>query len=89
MKRQALNRVVLGMAAALEEGRHGIRVTNIYPGEVDTPILSERPKPISDEHRARILRPQDVAACVLFVATLPPLAHVAELVIKPVWQDYA
>ena len=79
----------LGMAAALEEGPRGIRVTNIYPGEVDTPILEDRPKPLAPEHRARILRAEDVAACVTFVATLPPLAHVPELVIKPVWQDYA
>lgn len=79
----------LGTAAALEEGKHGIRVTNIYPGEVDTPILENRPKPVSDEHRARCLRPEDVAAMVIAVAKLPPLAHVPELVIKPVWQDYA
>lgn len=79
----------LGMSAALEEGPHGIRVTNIYPGEVDTPILAERPQPLSAEHRARILRPEDVAACVTFVATLPPLVHVPELVVKPVWQDYS
>ena len=29
----------LGTFASLEEGKNGIRVTNIYPGEVDTPIL--------------------------------------------------
>jgi NAD(P)-dependent dehydrogenase (short-subunit alcohol dehydrogenase family) len=79
----------LGTAAGLEEGRNGIRVTNIYPGEVDTPILEHRPKPVSDEHRARCLRPEDVATMVVAVAKLPPLAHVPELVIKPVWQDYA
>src|SRR5690606_31799507 len=31
----------LGTSVALEERHHGIRVTNIYPGEVDTPILTE------------------------------------------------
>jgi NAD(P)-dependent dehydrogenase (short-subunit alcohol dehydrogenase family) len=79
----------LGTFATLEEGRNGIRVTNIYPGEVDTPILDARPTPLTPEHRARILQPCDVAAAVLMVACLPPRAHVAELVIKPTTQDYA
>ena len=79
----------LGTFASLEEGRNGIRVTNIYPGEVDTPILDARPTPLTPEHRSRILKPADVAAAVLMIACLPPRAHVAELVIKPTTQDYA
>lgn len=78
----------LGVTAAREEAEHGIRITNIYPGEVDTPILEQRPKPVSAEHRARILKPEDVAAAALMVACLPPRAHVPELVIKPTSQDY-
>jgi NADP-dependent 3-hydroxy acid dehydrogenase YdfG len=64
-------------------------LTNVYPGEVDTPILEHRPKPVGAEHRARILRPEDVGAAVLMVACLPPRAHVPELVIKPTWQEFA
>jgi NADP-dependent 3-hydroxy acid dehydrogenase YdfG len=79
----------LGTFASLEEGRNGIRVTNIYPGEVDTPILDARPTPLTPDHRARILKPADVAAAVLMIACLPPRAHVAELVIKPTTQEYA
>ena len=79
----------LGTFASLEEGRNGIRVTNIYPGEVDTPILENRPTPLTPEHRARILQPEDVAAAVVMIATLPARAHVAELVIKPTTQEYA
>lgn len=79
----------LGTVAALEESSHGVRVTNVYPGEVETPILDRRPVPVSAEHRARILQPEDVGAAVLMVACLPPRAHVAELVIKPTTQDYA
>lgn len=79
----------LGTTAALEESKHGIRVSNVYPGEVNTPILERRPTPVSDEHKARILQPEDVAAAVLMIALLPPRAHVAELVIKPTTQDYA
>jgi NAD(P)-dependent dehydrogenase (short-subunit alcohol dehydrogenase family) len=78
----------LGLCLAAEEKDSGIRVCNIYPGEVDTPILEARPQPISEEHRQRILQPEDVAAAVLFVATLPPRASVPELVIKPTTQLY-
>ncbi len=79
----------LSTAVALEEGRHNIRVTSICPGEVDTPILEHRPRPVTAEHRATILLPEDVAAAVLMVANLPPRADVAELIIKPTSQDYA
>jgi NADP-dependent 3-hydroxy acid dehydrogenase YdfG len=78
----------LGIGLAAEEKDSGIRVCNIYPGEVDTPILVHRPQPISEEHRARILRPEDIAEAVRFVALLPPHASVPELVIKPTSQMY-
>jgi len=65
-----------------------VRVSNIYPGEIDTPILAERPKPVTDEQRAVILKPEDVAEAVLFVAALPPRVSVPELVIKPTAQMY-
>jgi NADP-dependent 3-hydroxy acid dehydrogenase YdfG len=78
----------LGICLAAEEIQAGIRVSNIFPGEVDTPILVNRPTPVSEEHRRRILRPEDIAAAVLFVATLPPSVSVPELVIKPTSQMY-
>jgi len=74
---------------ALEEKDNGIRSTSINPGEVNTPILDERPVPVSDEHKASILQPEDVAAAALFVALLPPRAHVPELIIKPTHQQFA
>jgi NAD(P)-dependent dehydrogenase (short-subunit alcohol dehydrogenase family) len=76
-------------AVALEYGKQGVRITNVCPGEVDTPILEQRPNPVSDEHRARILQPEDVGAAVAMIASLPPRAHVPELVIKPTWQDFS
>ncbi len=78
----------LGICLAAEEKDSGIRVCNIYPGEVDTPILVFRPAPISEEHRAKILRPEDVAEAVRFVALLPAHVSVPELVIKPTAQVY-
>src|SRR5688572_4535357 len=44
----------LGIGLAAEEKESGVRVCNIYPGEVDTPILEHRPTPVTDEHRQRI-----------------------------------
>jgi NADP-dependent 3-hydroxy acid dehydrogenase YdfG len=78
----------LGLCLAAEEKDSGIRVCNIYPGEVDTPILEERPQPVSEEQRRHILQPEDVADAVLFVAGLPPRVSVPELVIKPTSQLY-
>ena len=73
---------------ANEELENGIRVSSIYPGEIDTPILEVRPTPVSAEQRAKILKPEDVAAAVLFVATLPAHVTVPELIIKPTSQSY-
>jgi NAD(P)-dependent dehydrogenase (short-subunit alcohol dehydrogenase family) len=78
----------LGICLGVEEKDNGIRVTNIYPGEVDTPILVNRPVVLSAEHLAKILKPEDVAEAVLFVCSLPPRAHAPELVITPTSQAY-
>jgi len=79
----------LGTCVGLEEAPNGIRVTNIYPGEINTPILDDRPTPVSDEHKAQILQPEDIAEAILMIAALPPRAHIPELVIKPTSQHYA
>jgi NADP-dependent 3-hydroxy acid dehydrogenase YdfG len=78
----------LGICLAAEEKDNNIRVCNIFPGEIDTPILEHRPTPVTAEHRAKILRPEDVAAAILFIAALPPRVSVPELIIKPTTQLY-
>lgn len=78
----------LGLVLANEEKDSGIRVSNVCPGEIDTPILSQRPTAVSDAHRASILRPEDVADAILYVCNLPPSVHVPELIIKPTSQMY-
>jgi NAD(P)-dependent dehydrogenase (short-subunit alcohol dehydrogenase family) len=79
----------LGLCLGVEERDAGVRVSVIYPGEVDTPILEARPQAVTPEQRRQILQPEDVAAAVLFVATLPPRVSVPELVIMPARHGYA
>ena len=78
----------LGICVAAEEKDNNIRVCNIYPGEIDTPILVNRPVPVTDEQRKKILHSEDVAATVLFVAAMPARVSIPELVIKPTSQLY-
>ena len=79
----------LGTTVGLEERANGIRVTNIYPGEVNTPILAQRPVPVPDEKKAQMVQPDDVAAVVITLAKLPDRVLVPELVITPMYQEYA
>jgi NAD(P)-dependent dehydrogenase (short-subunit alcohol dehydrogenase family) len=78
----------LGTCVANEDAANGIRVTNLYPGEVNTPILENRPVPVSAEHKASILQPEDVGQLVAAIACLPPRASVPEVIIKPTKQEY-
>ena len=78
----------LGIASSNEANIDGVRVTNIYPGEVETPILEKRPNPVTDEHRARMLQPEDLGHLALSIATLPPRAHIPEVTIKPLSQEF-
>lgn len=73
----------LGTFVNLEESANGIKVTNIYPGETNTPIIDKRPTPPPPEKRAKMLQPEDIAACVVTIAKLPPRAVVPELIITP------
>jgi NAD(P)-dependent dehydrogenase (short-subunit alcohol dehydrogenase family) len=73
----------LAHAAGFEEHQNGVRFTSILPGIVDTPILDHRPEPPGREIRDLSLKPEDVAAACLFLATLPERAYVPEMTILP------
>lgn len=73
----------LAHGAMEEEREHGVRVTVIYPGFTETPLVYQRPTPPTPEMLAKALQPEDVAAACLFVIGLPPRAHVPELVLYP------
>ncbi|MHB9091663.1 MAG: SDR family oxidoreductase, partial [Chloroflexota bacterium] len=73
----------------LEERRHGIRASVIAPGETDTPNLDLRPLPPSAEQRKGMLRPEDIASAVVFVATQPDHVAVELVVVNPTrMRDY-
>jgi NADP-dependent 3-hydroxy acid dehydrogenase YdfG len=78
----------LAMGVAAEEKAAGVRVSSIYPGEVNTPILDVRPEPVSAQRKQAMLQPEDVATAVLFVASLPPHVAVPEIVITPANAQY-
>jgi NADP-dependent 3-hydroxy acid dehydrogenase YdfG len=78
----------LGTCISNEVNKEGIRVVNVYPGEVNTPILDHRPTPVTEEHRQRILQPEDVANVLTSLAALPANVHVPEIVIKPLSQEW-
>src|SRR4030042_1159200 len=73
----------LGTFVKLEESANGVKVTNIYPGETNTPIIDKRPSPPPPEKRAKMLQPEDIAACVVTIAKLPPRAVVPGRIITP------
>jgi NAD(P)-dependent dehydrogenase (short-subunit alcohol dehydrogenase family) len=65
-----------------EERANGIRACSICPRDVNTPLLDRRLEPPSADARARMIQPDDVAACVWLVATLPAPAIVEEILIS-------
>jgi NADP-dependent 3-hydroxy acid dehydrogenase YdfG len=67
----------------MEERQHGIRVTVIYPGVCDTPILKNRPVPPTPEQRALMMQPEEIAEACVFAAALPPRTYVSDLTLMP------
>lgn len=67
------------------EYREAVRFSLISPGPTDTPIwdLPERPGVSPVRARAEMLRAEDVAEAILFVATRPPSVHVEVLRLMP------
>jgi NADP-dependent 3-hydroxy acid dehydrogenase YdfG len=78
----------LATSVGLEERANGIRITSIFPGEVDTPLLDQRPVPVPPERRAQMLHPDDLGHCVVALAKLPPNVVVPELIVTPMYQEY-
>ena len=74
-----------GLTATInaEERKNGIRACALLPGEINTPLLDKRPVPPPMEARAKMLQPEDVAACVMLAINLPPRAVVEQVLLRP------
>lgn len=68
-----------------EANTFNVRACLVCPGSADTPLVDRRPTPPTPEQRARMLQSEDIAAMVIFVATLPPHVHVDLLSVKPTY----
>jgi NAD(P)-dependent dehydrogenase (short-subunit alcohol dehydrogenase family) len=82
---QASKHGIVGLANAtrMEERLNGIRVTVIYPGLCDTPILKNRPVPPTQEQRDKMMKAEDIAQACVFAASLPPRTYVSDMSLMP------
>ena len=77
----ASKHAIMGLtkALAVEAQPHGIRVSAVLPGGVDTDLVAEsRP----DLDRACLIAPEDIAETVLFLLTLSDRAAVDQIFIR-------
>ena len=77
--------VAMSHSINCEECVNGIRSSVVCPGEVATPILDQRPVPVSKEDRARMLQPEDMGDLIRYIATLPPHVCLNEVLVSPTW----
>lgn len=74
--------MALSKTLAAEERVHGIRVTAICPGAVNTPIWDTNTVD-ADFDRSTMLNPETVAQSILVTALLPEEAVIEELTLMP------
>lgn len=77
----ASKHAVMGLtkSLAVEAQPHGVRVSAVLPGGVDTELIGDaRP----DLDRSQLLQPEDVARTVMFLLTLPERAAIDEVYIR-------
>jgi short-subunit dehydrogenase len=74
--------IALSKTLAAEERAHGIRVTTICPGAVNTELW-DTPTVHANFERATMLTPEIVAQSILAIALLPEQAVVEELTLMP------
>ena len=67
----------------MEACMYGVRATAICPGEVATPILDNRPIPVSQQERDKMVQAQDCGEVIKFLASLPTHVCINEMTISP------
>ena len=67
-----------------EEGNpHGVRACLFNPGAGNTPIIDRRPKRFSQEQKLKMIQSEDIAASVVFVASLPARVNIDLISMMP------
>mgnify|MGYP000226583216 CR=1 FL=1 len=72
----------LTKALAQEERQHGIRVTALCPGAVNTPLWDTKTVD-ADFDRSAMLKPENVAQSILHIVQMPQQAVIEELILMP------
>ena len=79
-KAASLN-MIRGMNTEL--AKHGVRACAIMPGEVDTPILENRPRPPDADDRSTMMQAEDIAQAIFLCAAMPQRTIVEQVVMMP------
>ncbi|NJR71224.1 MAG: SDR family oxidoreductase, partial [Synechococcales cyanobacterium CRU_2_2] len=74
--------ISLSKVLAAEERANGIRVVNICPGSVNTPLW-DTDTVQADFDRSTMLTPEAIAQSILHAVLLPPQAVIEELILMP------
>lgn len=61
----------------------GVRASVLIPGEIDTPIMDNRPIPPTPEDRTTMIGIEECAQALTMMANLPQRSSISELVIRP------
>ena len=69
----------------MEACRYGIRACSVCPGEVATPILDNRPIPVTEEDREKMVQAEDCGELIKFLAQMPEHVCINDLTISPTW----
>ncbi len=66
-----------------EERGRGVRAIGIFPGDIDTPLLKKRPVVPDADALAKMMRPEDVADCIVFSIHMPAHVIIEEMIVRP------
>ncbi|WP_282935978.1 SDR family oxidoreductase [Paenibacillus sp. RC67] len=61
--------------------RSGIRISSISPGAVNTNIWSHKTKPVSQETKDTMLKPEDIGEMIVFLVTRPSYVHIENMTV--------
>ena len=82
---------IAGMGGALrkEALAYGVRVTQIEPGLVDTPMIHSLPEGKADLDKIEALSPEHIAYAVAYALVQPRVVNTTQIQILPLEQDYS